>query len=60
VLLPEDNKEEWDELDKDIRSSIAVDFIGSARDAFTKLFSQSIFLTKTEPVKQQRKRRSKP
>jgi len=58
VLLPEDNKEEWDELDKDIRTSIAVDFIGSARDAFTKLFSQSIFLTAAEPVKQQKKRRS--
>jgi len=56
VLLPEDNKEEWDELDKDIRSSIAVAFAGSAHDVFKRLFSESIFLTAAAPAKRQRKR----
>jgi ATP-dependent Lon protease len=43
VLLPEDNKEEWNELDKDIRSSIQAEFITSAHEAFTRLFPKEIF-----------------
>jgi ATP-dependent Lon protease len=43
VLLPEDNKEEWEELDKDIRSSIQAEFISSAQEAFIRLFSKQIF-----------------
>ena len=40
VLLPKDNEEDWGELDKDIRSSINVDFIETAADAFTYLFDE--------------------
>jgi ATP-dependent Lon protease len=42
VLLPVDNKEHWDELDKDIRSSIKVEFIETAADVFNRLFPQEI------------------
>jgi ATP-dependent Lon protease len=42
VLLPRDNEEDWDELDKDIRSSIKVDFVETAADVFKILFPQSI------------------
>ncbi|MDR1306270.1 MAG: endopeptidase La [Treponema sp.] len=43
VLLPEDNKEEWNELDKDIRSSIEADFVETAQDAFKLLFAEKIY-----------------
>jgi ATP-dependent Lon protease len=43
VLLPEDNKEEWNELDKDIRSSIEADFVETAKDAFKLLFTKKIY-----------------
>jgi len=55
VLLPEDNKEEWDELDKDIRSSITAAFVGNAYDVFRRLFSESIFLAEAKPAKRRRK-----
>ncbi|MDR2313466.1 MAG: endopeptidase La [Spirochaetaceae bacterium] len=43
VLLPAENREDWAELDKDIRSSIEADFIDSARDAFKLLFNETIY-----------------
>jgi ATP-dependent Lon protease len=42
VLLPEDNREDWVELDREIRSSIAVHFVGSAEEAFTILFGEEV------------------
>jgi ATP-dependent Lon protease len=42
VLLPKDNRDEWEELDKDIRDAIAVDFIESADEAFGLLFGKEI------------------
>ncbi|GHV71196.1 Lon protease [Spirochaetia bacterium] len=42
VLLPEDNREDWAELDKEIKSSIKVSFVESAEDAFTLLFSEEV------------------
>ena len=47
VLLPEDNREDWDELDSDIRNSLKADFVGNAEEAFTLLFEKKI-LKKTE------------
>jgi ATP-dependent Lon protease len=44
VLLPEDNREDWAELDRDIRSSIAVDFMETADTAFSFLFGEEILL----------------
>jgi ATP-dependent Lon protease len=43
VLLPAENREDWDELDTDIRSSIEAAFIDSAGDAFKQLFSETIY-----------------
>jgi len=42
VLLPRDNEEHWNELDKDIRNSIKVEFVETAADVFEKLFDKSI------------------
>jgi ATP-dependent Lon protease len=42
ALLPADNRDEWAELDKDIRSSIAVDFVETADEAFALLFDEGI------------------
>ena len=45
-LLPVDNAGEWDELDKDIRSAIKVEFAGSAGEVFSKLFDKTIIKKK--------------
>ncbi|MDR2717806.1 MAG: endopeptidase La [Treponema sp.] len=42
VLLPADNHSEWDELDKDIRVAIAVEFVENAAQAFALLFDKDI------------------
>ncbi|MDR0553382.1 MAG: endopeptidase La [Treponema sp.] len=42
VLLPADNRDDWAELDKEIRSSIAADFVECADDAFAILFDEGI------------------
>ena len=42
VLLPADNRGEWEELDRDIRNALAVDFVDSAADAFALLFGDGI------------------
>jgi ATP-dependent Lon protease len=42
VLLPRDNEEDWSELDRDIRSSINVDFVETADDVFKLLFDEKI------------------
>ncbi len=56
VILPSDNRDEWTELDKDIRSSIAVEFVETAAAAFSLLFDEEIF---QKPQNQTRKK-SKP
>jgi ATP-dependent Lon protease len=42
VLLPADNRGEWDELDKDITTAINVEFVENALDAFAILFDKGI------------------
>jgi ATP-dependent Lon protease len=42
VLLPKDNREDWAELDKDVRDAIAVDFVENADDVFRLLFDEGI------------------
>jgi len=42
VILPADNRGEWDELDKDIRAAIAVEFVENAAEAFDLLFNKDI------------------
>jgi ATP-dependent Lon protease len=50
VLLPEDNREDWAELDKEVKASIKVDFVENAGDAFKLLFDEKIHRT-PEPAK---------
>jgi ATP-dependent Lon protease len=47
VLLPADNRSEWDELDKDITTAINVEFVENASDAFAILFGREINLKNT-------------
>ncbi|MCL2271633.1 MAG: endopeptidase La [Treponema sp.] len=42
VLLPRDNEADWHELDKDIRSSIQIEFTETASDVFALLFPPEI------------------
>jgi len=42
ALLPEGNRDEWEELDRDIRGSIAAEFVGSAAEAFALAFDGGI------------------
>jgi len=50
VLLPADNRGEWDELDKDITTAINVEFVENASDAFAILFDKEINLKKTSRI----------
>ncbi|MDR0568584.1 MAG: endopeptidase La [Spirochaetaceae bacterium] len=38
VLLPAGNRDDWSELDEDVKNSIAVDFVETAEEAFHLLF----------------------
>jgi ATP-dependent Lon protease len=42
VLLPQDNREDWEELDRDIRDAIGVEFVETADEVFHLLFDQSV------------------
>jgi ATP-dependent Lon protease len=42
VLLPKDNRDDWEELDKDIRDAIAVEFVETADEVFSLLFDRGI------------------
>jgi len=42
VLLPEDNREDWEELSDDIKKAVDVHFVENAGDAFAILFGKSI------------------
>jgi ATP-dependent Lon protease len=42
VLLPKENREDWEELDKDIRDAITVEFVEYAGDVFSLLFEAGI------------------
>ena len=43
VLLPVDNKEDWEELNEDIKKSLKVNFVDNAWEAFSILFPKEIF-----------------
>ena len=39
VLLPAGNRDDWEELDKDIRDAVRVEFVSTAEEAFARLFA---------------------
>jgi len=55
VLLPRDNEEHWNELDKDIRNSIKIEFVETASDVFGKLFDKSILKENKEKSQKNKK-----
>jgi ATP-dependent Lon protease len=42
VLLPADNREDWEELGKDIKDKLTVNFVESADEVFAILFDESV------------------
>ena len=46
VILPEDNKEDWNELDKDIKEALKADFVGNVDEAFSLIFDSKILKQK--------------
>ncbi|MDR2784643.1 MAG: endopeptidase La, partial [Treponema sp.] len=42
VLLPEDNREDWEELDKDIKDRLTINFVESADEVFAVLFDEGV------------------
>jgi predicted S18 family serine protease len=53
VVLPKDNEEDWNELDKDIREAIKVEFAESADEVFALLFDKEIVKKKRKKSKNQ-------
>ncbi|MDR2102571.1 MAG: endopeptidase La [Treponema sp.] len=45
VLLPEDNRADWMELDKEIKLGISAEFVENADDAFNLIFGEGIHKT---------------
>jgi ATP-dependent Lon protease len=56
TLLPADNREEWEELDKDLKDAIAVEFVETADEAFALLFDRSILRSGGKPRQSQKKK----
>ena len=48
TLLPEDNRDDYEELSDDIKKAINIHFVDNAESAFKILFDESIFKTKTK------------
>jgi ATP-dependent Lon protease len=48
VLLPSDNKDDWEELDKDVREALKVEFVENADEAFGLLFDAKIHRKKAK------------
>ena len=51
TILPKENEDDWNELDKDIRSAITAEFAETAADVFEILFPDSINARKKSPKK---------
>jgi ATP-dependent Lon protease len=43
ALLPADNREDWEELDADIKDKLAVNFVESADEVFAFLFGEEVY-----------------
>jgi len=51
VLLPEDNRDDWQELDDDIKKALNIHFVENATDAFDIIFGKSIAKKKQAKAK---------
>jgi ATP-dependent Lon protease len=50
VLLPADNREDWEELNADIKKSLKAHFVDNAWEAFGILFPKGILRAKKNPA----------
>jgi ATP-dependent Lon protease len=51
VLLPRDNRDEWNELDKEVRNALSAEFVENAEEVFALLFDGDILKKKAAPKK---------
>ncbi|MDR0497560.1 MAG: endopeptidase La [Treponema sp.] len=51
VLLPEDNREDWEELDEDIKKALKIHFVENAAEVFINLFPKKILRETAGKVK---------
>ena len=56
VLLPEDNREDWEELDSDIKKALNVHFVENAAGAFKILFNKGILKKAKKPTQKDAKK----
>jgi ATP-dependent Lon protease len=47
ALLPADNREDWEELDRDIKDKLTVNFVESADEVFAFLFDEGVYRKET-------------
>jgi len=58
VLLPKDNEDDWNELDKEIKTSIEAQFSETAADVFEKLFPPEIIKKANQDAPKPKKSKS--
>ena len=51
AILPADNRDEWEELDKDVRDALAIEFVDNAAAVFALLFDNGILRKKPARAK---------
>jgi ATP-dependent Lon protease len=51
ILIPQENREDWNELDKDLRSSIGAEFVETAQEAFKIIFKETVYRRVKRTVK---------
>jgi len=59
ALLPADNREDWEELNADIKKSLNVHFVDNAWEAFGILFPKGILRTKKKPITKRKASKAK-
>jgi ATP-dependent Lon protease len=60
VLLPLENRDDWEELDEDIRNTLKADFVERADEAFSLLFEPGMLKTPQKPYKAGKNPRRSP
>jgi ATP-dependent Lon protease len=60
TILPGDNRDDWEELDQDIREAMPVAFVETIEEAFALLFGSGILKKKTAGKPGSKTRKKQP
>ncbi|MDR1024635.1 MAG: endopeptidase La [Treponema sp.] len=60
TILPEDNRDDWEELDRDIQEAMPVEFVENIEDAFALLFGEGVLKKKPARKKNTKTRKKQP